>query len=87
MMLRLNEQLHYVYDSAGNLNYRTNNALIENFRGRISPLSRFQLPKLLHKRVLSGHAPDFPPSSRWAVFCVVTASVTVCDGKCDGLSP
>jgi YD repeat-containing protein len=30
--LRLNEQLHYVYDSAGNLNYRTNNALIENFR-------------------------------------------------------
>jgi hypothetical protein len=29
---RSNEQLHYVYDSAGNLSYRTNNALIENFK-------------------------------------------------------
>jgi RHS repeat-associated protein len=29
---RLNEQLHYVFDPAGNLNYRTNNALIENFQ-------------------------------------------------------
>jgi RHS repeat-associated protein len=29
---RMNEQLHYVYDSAGNLNYRTNNTLIENFQ-------------------------------------------------------
>jgi len=87
MTLRLNEQLHYVYDSAGNLNYRTNNALIENFRGRISPLSRFQLPNMLSKPVLPARVPDFPPSSHWAVSCVVTASVTVCDGKCDGLSP
>ena len=29
---RLNEQLHYVFDPAGNLTYRTNNALIANFR-------------------------------------------------------
>jgi RHS repeat-associated protein len=29
---RLNEQLFYVFDAAGNLNYRTNNALIENFK-------------------------------------------------------
>ena len=29
---RMNEQLHYVYDAAGNLNYRTNNTLIENFQ-------------------------------------------------------
>jgi hypothetical protein len=29
---RLNEQLHYVFDAAGNLNYRTNNALVENFQ-------------------------------------------------------
>ena len=29
---RLNEQLHYGYDPVGNLNYRTNNALIENFQ-------------------------------------------------------
>ena len=29
---RLNEQLHYVFDKAGNLNYRTNNALVENFQ-------------------------------------------------------
>ena len=29
---RLNEQLGYAYDRAGNLTYRTNNALIENFR-------------------------------------------------------
>jgi RHS repeat-associated protein len=29
---RLNEQLHYGFDRAGNLNYRTNNALIENFQ-------------------------------------------------------
>ncbi len=28
---RLNEQLHYVFDPVGNLNYRTNNALIVNF--------------------------------------------------------
>jgi hypothetical protein len=28
----LNEQLHYAFDPAGNLNYRTNNALIENFQ-------------------------------------------------------
>jgi RHS repeat-associated protein len=28
----LNEQLHYVYDAAGNLNYRTNNALVQNFQ-------------------------------------------------------
>ena len=27
---RLNEQLHYVFDPVGNLNYRTNNALIVN---------------------------------------------------------
>jgi RHS repeat-associated protein len=29
---RLNEQLHYAFDAAGNLAYRTNNAMIENFR-------------------------------------------------------
>ncbi len=29
---RMNEQLHYVFDPAGNLNYRTNNTLIENFQ-------------------------------------------------------
>ncbi len=29
---RLNEQLHYGYDAAWNLAYRTNNALIENFQ-------------------------------------------------------
>jgi RHS repeat-associated protein len=29
---RLNEQLAYVFDPAGNLNYRTNNGLTENFR-------------------------------------------------------
>src|SRR5665213_4309542 len=29
---RLNEQLAYVFDPAGNLNYRTKNALIENFQ-------------------------------------------------------
>jgi RHS repeat-associated protein len=29
---RLNEQLHYVFDPAGNLSYRTNVALIENFQ-------------------------------------------------------
>ncbi len=29
---RVNEQLHYGFDPAGNLNYRTNNALIENFQ-------------------------------------------------------
>ena len=28
---RLHEQLGYAYDAAGNLNYRTNNALIQNF--------------------------------------------------------
>jgi len=28
---RLNEQLHYVYDAAGNLNYRTNNTLVAGF--------------------------------------------------------
>ena len=56
-------------------------------QGHISPLSRFQLPNMLPKRVLPGRAADLPPSSRWAVFCVVTALVTVCDGKCDGLSP
>jgi RHS repeat-associated protein len=28
---RLHEQLGYVYDAAGNLNFRTNNALIQNF--------------------------------------------------------
>jgi hypothetical protein len=28
---RLNEQLHYGYDPAGNLAYRTNNALAQNF--------------------------------------------------------
>ncbi len=27
---RMNEQLHYLFDPAGNLNYRTNNTLIEN---------------------------------------------------------
>jgi RHS repeat-associated protein len=29
---RMNEQLHYGFDAAGNLSYRTNNALIENFQ-------------------------------------------------------
>jgi RHS repeat-associated protein len=29
---RFNEQLHYGFDPAGNLNYRTNNTLIENFQ-------------------------------------------------------
>jgi RHS repeat-associated protein len=29
---RLNEQLYYVFDPAGNLNYRTNNTLIQNFQ-------------------------------------------------------
>jgi RHS repeat-associated protein len=29
---RLNEQLHYGFDPAGNLAYRTNNALLENFQ-------------------------------------------------------
>jgi RHS repeat-associated protein len=29
---RLNEQLHYAFDPAGNLTYRTNNALVANFR-------------------------------------------------------
>jgi YD repeat-containing protein len=29
---RLNEQLSYAFDKAGNLNYRTNNTLIENFQ-------------------------------------------------------
>jgi RHS repeat-associated protein len=29
---RMNEQLHYAFDPAGNLNYRTNNTLIENFQ-------------------------------------------------------
>ncbi|MGO8701059.1 MAG: hypothetical protein ACLQVY_25485 [Limisphaerales bacterium] len=29
---RWNEQLAYVYDPAGNLSYRTNNALVENFQ-------------------------------------------------------
>ena len=28
----MNEQLHYVFDPAGNLDYRTNNTLIENFQ-------------------------------------------------------
>jgi RHS repeat-associated protein len=28
---RLNEQIHYSFDPVGNLNYRTNNTLIENF--------------------------------------------------------
>ncbi len=28
---RLNEQLAYGFDPAGNLNYRTNNALVQNF--------------------------------------------------------
>ena len=28
----MNEQLRYAYDAAGNLNYRTNNTLVENFR-------------------------------------------------------
>jgi RHS repeat-associated protein len=28
---RMNEQLHYAFDPAGNLNYRTNNTMIENF--------------------------------------------------------
>jgi YD repeat-containing protein len=30
--VRLNEQLSYGFDAAGNLNYRTNNTLIENFQ-------------------------------------------------------
>ena len=29
---RLQEQLRYVYDPAGNLNYRTNNALVQTFK-------------------------------------------------------
>ena len=29
---RVNEQLHYGFDAVGNLNYRTNNTLIENFQ-------------------------------------------------------
>ena len=29
---RMNEQLHYVFDPAGNLQYRTNNTLVENFQ-------------------------------------------------------
>ena len=29
---RMNEQLRYAYDAAGNLNYRTNNTLVENFQ-------------------------------------------------------
>ncbi len=29
---RVNEQLYYGFDPAGNLNYRTNNTLIENFQ-------------------------------------------------------
>ena len=29
---RMNEQLHYAFDSSGNLNYRTNNTLIEYFQ-------------------------------------------------------
>jgi RHS repeat-associated protein len=29
---RMNEQLHYAYDAPGNLNYRTNNTLVENFQ-------------------------------------------------------
>jgi hypothetical protein len=29
---RMNEQLRYAFDPAGNLNYRTNNTLIENFQ-------------------------------------------------------
>ncbi|HEV7925252.1 MAG TPA: RHS repeat-associated core domain-containing protein [Verrucomicrobiae bacterium] len=29
---RMNEQLHYAFDAAGNLTYRTNNTLIENFQ-------------------------------------------------------
>jgi RHS repeat-associated protein len=28
----MNEQLHYAFDPAGNLNYRTNNTLVENFK-------------------------------------------------------
>ena len=31
---RMNEQLRYAYDAAGNLNYRTNNTLVENFAGQ-----------------------------------------------------
>jgi RHS repeat-associated protein len=31
-ILRNNEQLYYLYDAAGNLQYRTNNALIQNFQ-------------------------------------------------------
>jgi hypothetical protein len=30
--VKRNEQLHYVFDAAGNLSYRTNNALVENFQ-------------------------------------------------------
>ncbi len=33
---RLNEQLGYVYDAAGNLNYRTNGALVETFTVGVS---------------------------------------------------
>jgi hypothetical protein len=29
---RMNEQLHYAFDPAGNLNYRTNNTLVANFQ-------------------------------------------------------
>ncbi len=29
---RMNEQLHYAFDPAGNLNYRTNNTLVEKFQ-------------------------------------------------------
>jgi RHS repeat-associated protein len=29
---RMNEQLYYAYDAAGNLNYRTNNTLVANFQ-------------------------------------------------------
>jgi RHS repeat-associated protein len=29
---RVNEQLHYAFDAAGNLQYRTNNTLVENFQ-------------------------------------------------------
>jgi hypothetical protein len=44
-------------------------------QGRISPLSRFQLPKLLPKRVLSVPAPDFPPLFALGRFL-----------RCDGIS-
>jgi RHS repeat-associated protein len=30
--MRVNEQLHYAFDATGNLNYRTNNTMIENFQ-------------------------------------------------------